>query len=125
MRPLLTLTLTATTPAAAASLLGLAQPLGTERLTLDITVGGNLKDGGTMNFMASGVRPTHPTRPLQTAQTVFNALHEGAEFEARLALHFGDGGRSGMQAALQQAADTVPPDVQVRAEFGPPSGGAA
>lgn len=125
VRPMLTLTLTTTSPSAAVALLGLAQPLGAERITLDITVGGNLKDGGTMNFMASGVKPTHPAKPLQTAQVVFNALQEGATFEVELGLHFGDGGRSGMRTALQQAADTLPPDVQVRAEFGPPSGGAA
>ncbi|MDI6773217.1 MAG: DUF499 domain-containing protein, partial [bacterium] len=125
VRSLLTLTLTATSPAAAAPLLGMVQPLGAERITLSVTVGGNLKDGGTMYFMASGVRPTHPTKPLQTAQVVFNALQEGAMFEAELGLHFGDSGRSGMQAALQRAADTVPPDVKVRVEFGPPSGGAA
>lgn len=123
VRPLLTLTLIASSPATAASLLGMVQPLGAQKLTLDVTVAGNLKDGGALNFMASGVRPAHPTKPLQTAQTMFNALDEEATFEAELSLHFGDTGRSGMQGLLWQAADTAPSDVGIRAEFGPTPGG--
>jgi hypothetical protein len=97
-RPLLRLDLTASTPAAAQTLVGLAQPLGAAALSLSVNVGGQLKDSGTINFAASGLKPAHPTKPLTVAQTLFNAMTEGATYEAVLTLDFGPQGRTGLEA---------------------------
>jgi hypothetical protein len=84
-------------------------------------VGGSVKDGGTMNFAASEVRPTHPAKPLTIAQTVFNSLSEGATYETELILDFGASGRTGMQSALQQLAEGAPDDLSVQATFDKPA----
>lgn len=81
-RPLTELQLTAHTPAAAAALLGLAQPLGADKLSLSVAASGSLKDGGMMNFSANNVKPGHPAKPLAIAQTVFNSLTAGSTYEA-------------------------------------------
>jgi hypothetical protein len=119
-RPLLELHLRASTPAAAGALTGLAQPLGAETLTLSVTVGGALKDGGTMNFAASKVKPSHPTQPLKTAQTAFNALAQGATYEADLALGFGAAGRTGLEGQLRAFAESAPEGVTPNATFDKP-----
>lgn len=124
-RPLLELRLTAATPAAAAQLLTLAQPLGAESISLSVSVGGGLKDGGDMNFAASNLKPNHPTRPLQIAQTIFNALAEGAMYQAELRLDFGRDGRTGLESALQKLAEDAPEGLTLRATFAKPVGGAA
>lgn len=46
----------------------------------------------------------HATRPLATAQTLFNALRDGAYFEAELSLSFGAQGRTGLGPALATLA---------------------
>ena len=119
-RPLLDLRLTAASPAAAAQLLSLAQPLGADAISLSVTVGGSLRDGGDMNFAASHLKPNHPTRPLHIAQTIFNALAEGAQYQAELHLDFGPEGRTGLEAALQKLVDDKPDDLELRATFGNP-----
>lgn len=121
-RPLLELHLRASNPAAAGALSGLAQPLGAETLALSVTVGGTLKDGGTMNFAASEVRPSHPTRPLAIAQTVFNALAPGATYEADLVLGFGPAGRTGLETQLRALAESAPEGVSPSATFDRPAG---
>jgi hypothetical protein len=122
-RPLLELRLLARTPAAAAALAGLAQPLGAENLTLTVTVGGDLKDGGTINFTANDLKPTHPTKPLTIAQTLYNAMGEGAIYEADLTLNFGAEGRTGLEAQLQALAESAPDEVTPQAHFERPLGG--
>jgi hypothetical protein len=122
-RPLMKLQLTASTPAAAGKLMGLAQPLGADILTLDVYVGGRLKDGGTMDFKAGEVKPTHPAKPLHTAQTIFNSLEEDqGTYDATLTLGFGSAGRFGLAAALQNAAAQAPQEIAVEALFGKPEG---
>ena len=121
-RPLLELHVRASTPAAAVALSGLAQPLGAETLALSVTVGGTLKDGGTMNFAASEVKPSHPTRPLAIAQTVFNALAPGATYEADLVLGFGPAGRTGLESQLRALAESAPEGVSPSATFDRPAG---
>ncbi|MCW5977270.1 MAG: DUF499 domain-containing protein [Bryobacteraceae bacterium] len=116
-RPLLELSLIARTPSLASTLAGLAQPLGADGLTLSVTVGGNLKDGGRMNFAASGVSLNHPTRPLPTAQTIFNSLSEGVSYEAVLRLSFGASGRRGLMDSLQQMRENAADGVQIKAQF--------
>lgn len=121
-RPLRNLRLRATTPAASQALLKLAQPLGADSLALSASVGGEAKDGGTINFAVTDVKPTHPTGPLKIAQLLFNALKEGAEYEADLALDFGQAGRTGLAQQLNNLADEAPDDVTPQAEFDAPGG---
>lgn len=121
-RPLLELRLTATTPASAATLLGLAQPLGADALTLSVSAGGPLKDGGTMTFAADSVKPNHPLKPLEIAQRVFGTLDDGAAYEAQLHLAFGDG-RTGLDGQFEQLKDNAPEAVTPWARFDKVGGG--
>ncbi len=116
-RPLITFKLTAGTPADASRLSGLAQPMGASSLQLSVSVSGDLKDGGSMNFAASQVKPNHPAKPLQTAQTIFNSLVEGSSYEAELSLDFGDG-RNDMRTAIEQMAQSAPDSMSISATFG-------
>lgn len=122
-RPLLELRLLARTPVEAGNLVGLSQPLGAETLSLSVTVSGELRDSGTISFAANELKPTHPTRPLQIAQTLFNALAEGATYEAELALRFGPAGRTGLEGQLQALAEAAPEGIIPRAQFDKPVGG--
>ncbi|MBI3762079.1 MAG: hypothetical protein HY260_09495 [Chloroflexi bacterium] len=103
-RPLAQLRLRATTPAA--TLMTLAQPIGADTISLSVSVSGNLKGGGLMNFFANDVKPNHPTRPLTTAQTVFTALIDGATYEAELTLGFSPP-RPGLAGQLDPDTRTV------------------
>jgi hypothetical protein len=122
-RPLLQLKLTASAPADGAALAGLAQPLGADSLNLSVSVGGPLKDGGTMSFSASEVKPSHPMKPLEIAQRVFGALAEGAAYEAQLSLDFGEAGRLGLDAQLEEMARSAPEGVSPWAQFDRVAGG--
>jgi hypothetical protein len=122
-RPLRRLSMKATTPVGAGSLIALAQPLSAERLSLSLVVGGETKDGGTINFAVTDVKPTHPAKPLQLGQTIYNALRQGAEYEATMALDFGEDGRVGLGEQLERLAEDAPDDVSPDAEFGGPAGG--
>ena len=119
-RPLVQLNLTAANPNNAATLTGLVQPLGAESLSLSVTVGGMLKEGGTINFAANDLKPNHPTKPLSIAQTLFNALGEGASYETDLVLHFGQDGRTGLEHQFKDLAENVPEGVMPRAVFEKP-----
>ncbi len=118
-RPLLELKLTAPLPVLASQLVGLAQPLGAESLTLDLTVGGMAKDGGRIDFAVADVKPSLAIRPLQIAQTIFNTLADGSTYEARLTLRFGDG-RVGTVDLLSQLTQSAPDGLEIEATFGPP-----
>lgn len=120
-RPLMELRLRASKPADASTLVALAQPLGAESLTLNVSVSGQTKDGGNLNFAANEVKPNHPTKPLGLAQTVFNALTEGSTYEAELALGFGPSGRTGVQALLQDLARNSSDGVRLEARFAKPA----
>ena len=119
-RPLAALTLTARTPALAASLASLAQPLGADSVALSVTVEGDLKTGGTMSFAATDVGINHPAKPLQIAQTVFNSIKAATQYRADLELKFANGGRRGMEAALGDLASKAPEELAVRALFEKP-----
>ena len=123
-RPLRQLTLLADTPVAAGSLIALAQPLGAKRLSLNVLVSGETKDGGVISLAVNGLKPTHPAKPLNIAQTIFNALKEGAEYEAGLELDFGEEGRTGLEQQLQNLAEQAPEEVRPDATFDEPVGGA-
>lgn len=123
-RPLVELHLIAATPAVASSLMGFAQPFGAESISLTVTVTGEVKDGGQMNFAVNDVKPTHPARPLQIAQVIFNSLAEGSSsYQADLCLKFGPTGRTDMESILRQVANVAPDGVTLRAIFDRPLGG--
>ncbi len=122
-RPLLSLDLIALTPSAAAALIGLAQPMGAESLLLSVAVGGEFKEGGTINFAANEVKPVHPTKPLNIAQTLFNAMGEDPSYEAKLTLSFGQSGRTGLEDQLRTLAESVPEGVSPQASFDKPEKG--
>jgi len=122
-RPLLELHFVTESPSDAAALLGLAQPLGPEQLTVSVTAGGSLKDGGTMNFAANDLKPNHPAKPLTVAQTVFNSLADGGMYEADMKLSFGNQGRGGMVDLLRQASEAAPEAIKVKAWFEKPTEG--
>jgi hypothetical protein len=84
---------------------------GLEKQT--VSVGGNLKDGGKINFLASDVRLTHPIKPLGTARTIFKSVAEGASYEAQLRLRFGTLGQAGKSEALREVQASAPGDVLV------------
>jgi len=119
-RPLVELHFVAETPADTAVLLNLAQPLGPEQITVTTSVGGSLKDGGTMNFAANNLKPNHPAKPLAIAQTVFNSLADGGMYETDMKLSFGKEGRRGMADLLQQSRQSAPEAVAVKAIFEKP-----
>jgi len=124
-RPIAELELLASTPAAAAKLPSLAQPLGAESLSLSLTVGGDLKDGGAIHLAATEVKPSHPIKPLAIGHAFFNAMAEGGTYEASLKLAFGPAGRTGLGNLLQELAAAAPAEVSPRATFERPVGGRA
>jgi len=124
-QPVADLRLSAHTPADAAALAGLAQPLGADALALDITVGGDLRDGGNINFAVRGMRPSHPAKPLQIAQTIFNSLVEGATYDVHLALKFGAAGRADLAPLLEQMRASAPDGVEIYARFARSAGAKA
>lgn len=118
-RPLLELRLIARQPALASQLAALAQPVGADSLSLDLTVSGTAKDGGQINFGVVGVKPNLAIRPLQVAQTIFNALADGASYEAMLTLSFGFG-RDGTLDQLSRLTEESPGGIEIEATFGAP-----
>lgn len=124
-RVLLELRLVAADPGTASMLVELAHPLGAETLSLSVSVGGTLKDGGKANFSASGLKPSHPIRPLAKAHEVFNALvPDGRYYEAEVVLGFGARGRAGMGRVLEELAEKSPPGLRVKARFATGAGDA-
>lgn len=123
-RPLIELRLTAPNPSIATGLIALVQPLGAETLRFYVNVSGTIRDGGEMSFSATDVKPNHPTRPLNIAQTIFNALAEGRSYEAELLLQFGPDGRGGLRDSLDRTAQDAPEELRVQAVFGQPPDGA-
>jgi len=121
-RPLVKMEITSRDPASAKELVALVQPLGAEAVSLTVSTGGPLKDGGTMNYAASDVKPSHPARPLEVARGVFSSLAEESEYEAKFALDFGQAGRAEMREALERLREEAPDGVKVSAKFGKPGG---
>ncbi len=124
-RPLRELRLSASRPAAAATLATLAQPLGANSLALSVTFSGDLKDGGRVDFSADNLKLTSPIKPLTVVQTLFNSAVEGADYNADLQLGFAAEGRGDLGAALLGLADQAPADVTPHAVFGPEPGDGA
>ncbi|MCS6803451.1 MAG: DUF499 domain-containing protein, partial [Dehalococcoidia bacterium] len=89
-RPLRTLKLVASRPEVAQAMLGVLPVLGATESLLSVTVSGQLRGGGQAAFRVEGVKPSHPTKPLEVARALFSAS-EDASYEATLALRFDDG----------------------------------
>lgn len=100
-------------------LLTLAQPFGAATAQLGVTVSGSAKEGGTINFKATDLKPNHAIQPLKLGQTLFNALADGRQFEAVLALAL-TSAQADWGEALLQAADQAPAEVQPVAQFDSP-----
>jgi hypothetical protein len=123
-RPLLDLVLTTATPADTTAVQQRLPPLGATALTVTVTVSGTLRDGtGSMSFAATDVKPTHPAKPLLVAQTLFNSVADGSDFEVLYKLAFGPTGRPGMDAALSTLRDAIPDGVGVKGTFDKPAPG--
>lgn len=122
-RPLHQLVLTARTTADAKMLSALAQPFGASGITLNVSVAGEVKGGGTMGLNIEGVKHTHPTKPLDIASAIANSLTSADSFEASLTLEF----ETGLLMAgdqLRALADHGGA-VAARCTFGATAGGAA
>lgn len=117
-RPLQRLALAAPTPTVADTLAALAQPFGADQLSLDVTVSGELKSGGTASFEVRAAKQNSPVKPLENARTLFNAMLEGMAYGAQLSLFFKSPGRAGLQALLEAAAAKAGDDVAPSATFG-------
>jgi hypothetical protein len=120
-RPLLVLELNAGTPTVAETLAGIAQPLSADELTLDVTVSGELKSGGTASFEVRGVKQNSPIKPMESARTLFTAMQEGMIYGAQLSLKFKAPGRTDLKTQLEAAADKASDDVRPSATFGKPA----
>jgi hypothetical protein len=120
-RPLMQLTLTASTTAGAKLLSQLAQPFGASSITLNVSVAGDVKGGGTMGLNIEGVKHTHPVKPLDIATAIANSLINAESFEATLTLEFEPGLlMAGDQLkALANRGD----DFRVSCRFGASAGG--
>jgi hypothetical protein len=70
----------------------------------------------------SDLKPNHPTKPLNIAQVLFNAIGEEATYEANLALDFGPVGRTGLEDQLRALVENLPEGVIPQANFGKPIG---
>lgn len=115
------LTLRATSPDAAKSLLALALPFNAPTLTITVQTGGALKEGGMVNFSASNVKASHSSKPLETAAALHRSMHESATYNAQLALDFTANGANGADnavARLEHAQAQAEGKVNLTAEFG-------
>jgi hypothetical protein len=121
-RPLLKLELIAHSPVEAQSLLPLAQPFGSESISLSVDVSGDLKDGGKTYFRMEDVKPTHGLKPLEIAQRLYTATSESATYEAILILGFGAAGRTGLEAQFRKASEEAPDGIALNADFEKPTG---
>jgi len=117
-RPLLTLILKTSTPDAAKTLVSLAQPFGARLLSLSVTAGGDLKDGGRVNFSAEDLKHNHPLAPIDMAAKLFRAMADTASFETSLELDFGDEGVKDAVSNLKKASNDAADGVSISAVFG-------
>ena len=121
-RPLVQLRLKAITPSAAQQLIPIAQPLSANALSMEVSLSGEVKDGGTVNLIVSGIHATHQMKPLEIAQKLHTSLKEGCDFQADLLMEFGAAGRAGLAEQLKEIADKAPNDISPEALFEEPTG---
>jgi hypothetical protein len=114
-RPLRELMLVISRPEMARAALQALPILGAPDVTLRVTVTGTLRGGGEAGLKVSGVKPSHPMKPLEVAATLVHAS-EHASYEAALTLRFAEG-HVVAGGTLQEAA-RLAGEVAVRAQFG-------
>ena len=98
--------------------MSLAQPFGARLLSLSVTVGGDLKDGGRVNFSAEDLKHNHPLAPIDVAAKLFRAMADTASFETSLELDFGDEGVKDAVSNLKKASNDAADGVSISAVFG-------
>lgn len=118
-RPLRRLTLAVVSPADARAVGGLFHPLGAREIALSVSAAGDAKGGGYFAFQAEDVKPTHPLKPLEIAQTVFNTLSEAAPYSASYSLGFSGEKDPSMPGKLRQLREGSPEETHIKGAFGP------
>lgn len=117
VRKVETIGVTATTGQAGALLTNLAVGFSPDSQSLDVYVSGKAKDGGQVSFKMSGVKPSHPAKPMNIALTLFNSLEEdGRVLNAKLTMSFGTG-RVIDPIRFEQAQETAPSEVELEVRF--------
>ena len=114
-RPLEQLTLTASTPADAQTLAGLAAPMSASSVTLAITVSGALRGGGDIKLLFNGVPLKSPLKPVEVATTMATAA-ENPAFEVRMTLEFVPT-RVGAAHSLGEIRTNAASGIKVQATF--------
>lgn len=122
-RPLLKLSFRANNPDVANELIAYAQPFSAKSINLSVNVGGQAKDGGTVNFAASNLKHNSALKPIELAKTLLRVINEGAKFEAKMDLGFGDDGVKNSTSRFQQVHDQKVDGLSFAAEFGPETEG--
>ncbi len=121
-RPLLRMTLTASSQAAAERLLSAAHPLGAPDQQFNIALGGSLRAGGELNLSLTGASPSDPLKPLHLAAQLGRGCQQVTFYQAELTLSFG-AGRAQMGPLLTRARgqQTVNGEdaLTIEARFGP------
>lgn len=121
-RPLLNLSLDAANPSVASNLIGIGQPLGADKITLNVTVSGDLKTGGSVGFTSEDVSLNASIKPLESAQMLYNAMKDRPQYGATLKLIFNEPGRQGLKSLLEQAAEKSSDEIEISATFGKQGG---
>ena len=117
-RPLTRLVLTTDNSVTAGKLIAIAQPFGARSLTLSVTAGGGLKDGGQLNFAVHNARHNNPMKPIDTAKRLLRAAEEDTRsFSAQLVLDFGQEGERHTGARFEQARSQAGSQVTIEAHF--------
>ena len=117
-RPVYSVKLTTPKPEAAKRLIGVAQPFGAPSPKLTVRIQGELKDGGSLNFLADDVKVNSAVKPIDRALEFARALGEDTKFKAQVSLDFGKDGEKGKQGCFEQARHMADSDVSISAEFG-------
>ena len=117
-RPLVSLKLKANSADAANVLIACAQPFGAQSLAITVQASGQLKDGGTLNFLVANAKHNNPLKPIAEAQKLLRAMQDGSTFSAALTLDFGGQAMQDTAAHFAQAQGQST-EVSLEADFGP------
>jgi hypothetical protein len=119
--PLTKLELKATTPEAADKLLNLAQPFGANSKALELTLSGNLKDGGRVCFTVNDAKINCSIKPLEIATKLWRAVEEEdglKNFQATITMIFEGEGKTSATDQLRNAEQSANADISIFAKFG-------
>lgn len=118
-RRLLSFRITCLSAADAQKALGAAAPLGAPKITIEADLAGDMKDGGKLAFRVAEAKVTAAIKPLTMAQTLGNALGEGASIRVVVGLEFGPDGKPDLGAILRTLAMQLPETASIEARFAP------